>query len=150
MDTTRKRPVPTKPPATRTRAADGSAKATDAKADGRSDEPVDLGVEAAAKLKLLQRAAHNFVARLPSVEEWATFLRAEIIPVYNAIMPSVPMCLECGKRMQQKKPPRHVCSPECASAYAARTKKPGSKVTSVRPHEPGETAKISMDEIVSL
>jgi hypothetical protein len=134
MDNTRKRP------ATRTRAAERTSK---------PEEPVDLGVEAAAKLKLLQRAAHNFVARLPSVDEWATFLRAEIIPVYNAFMPSAPMCLECGKRMQQKKPPRHVCSPDCASAYTARTRKPGSKVTTVRPHEPGETAKVSMDELVA-
>ena len=78
-----------------------------------------LTPEATARLKLLQRAAVNFAARLPSIDQWANFLRAEIIPVYNAVLPDARMCLECAKRMPNKKASTHVCSPECATQLRA-------------------------------
>jgi hypothetical protein len=116
------------------------------------DSQPQLAEEAQARMRLLQQAAGNFAARLPGVDEWATFLRAEIIPVFNKLVPHDRMCLECGKRMGDKKPTIHVCSPDCASRYEARKKPartPGAAATSgatprVRPNEPGDTAKISL------
>jgi hypothetical protein len=107
-----------------------------------------LSIEARARLKLLQRAAANFAAKLPSVPEYMTFLRTEIIPVYNTIMSDEPMCLECGKRVARKKAARAVCSPECASRLAGHPRK-GSGRGTLSPQEQGETAKISLNDIAS-
>jgi hypothetical protein len=109
---------------------------------------LSLGIEAAARLKLLQRAASNFAMQLPSVPEWMAFLRNEIIPVYNAVMSEEPMCLECGKRVARKKAARHLCSPECASRSAARPRKGGSRPSDIE--EPGETAKISINDLAAM
>ena len=154
MDNARKRPPPLPKPRLVPSSGDGATRAVDprwawAERAGRRDDPRrdSLGVEAWARLKLLQRAATNFAARLPSAPEWTAFLRAEIIPVYNAVMPEAPMCLECGKRIARKKTARPLCSPECASRFAGRPRK-GNATT--RAEELGETAKISLGDILSM
>jgi len=53
------------------------------------------------------------------------------------------MCVDCGKRMGEKKPTIVVCSPECASRQEAR-KKPR-----LRANEPGDTAKISLGNVAA-
>jgi hypothetical protein len=154
MDNRPKRPTTT-PPKPRTTRPEAPPVVdphwTWAERAGRAEESPagTLGVEATARLKLLQRAAVNFAARLPSIEQWANFLRVEIIPVYNAVMPDERMCLECAKRMPNKKATTHVCSPECASSFAARTRRPGTRAgaVSIQPHSPGETAKITLREL---
>jgi hypothetical protein len=121
------------------------------------DSQPHLAEEAAARMRLLQQSAGNFAARLPGVEEWAAFLRAEIIPVFNKLVPRDRMCLECGKRMGDKKATIHVCSPDCASKLDARRKGRtgisgggGAAVAKVKPHEPAETAKISLGNVAGL
>jgi hypothetical protein len=122
---------------------------------GRLDDAQEqaLSEEAAARLRLLQQAAGNFAARLPGVDEWAAFLRTEIIPVFNAIVPNDRMCLECGKRMGAKKATIHVCSPECASHFEARRRPRGgggATVAAVKPSEPGDTAKITLGDVAAI
>jgi len=114
-----------------------------------------LDDEAQARLKLARQAAGNFAARLPSVDEWAAFMRSEIVPVYNAVMPHDRMCLECGKRMGEKKATTHVCSPECASRFEARRRPRGSSaaaatVAAVRPQAPADTTKITLGEVAAI
>ncbi len=108
-----------------------------------SDSQPHLTEEAAARLRMLQQSAGNFAARLPGVDEWAIFLRTEIIPVFNKLVPHDHMCVACGKRMGEKKPTIVVCSPECASRQEAR-KKPR-----LRANEPGDTAKISLGNVAA-
>jgi hypothetical protein len=114
--------------------------------------------EALARLKLARQAAGNFAARLPSVDEWAAFLRAEVIPVYNAVVPHDRMCLECGKRMGEKKASTHVCSPECASRAEARRRPRGggsggggsTAISSVKPQAPADTTKITLGDVAAI
>jgi hypothetical protein len=156
MENVRKRPTVT---LSKPRAVDGGDKVAIGAVDPQwlwaervasreEAERISLGIEAAARLKLLQRAATNFAATLPSVPEWTNFLRNEIIPVYNAIMTEAPMCLECGKRVARKKTARQLCSPECASRFAAHPRKGGGRQSIV--NEPGETAKISINDLVGM
>ncbi len=108
-----------------------------------------LGQEAAARLRLLRQAAGNFGARLPSVEEWAAFLRTEIVPVYNAIVPGDRMCVECGKKVGAgKKATTRVCSPECASANEARRRPKGASAT--KPHAALDTTKITVGSVAAV
>jgi hypothetical protein len=142
LDTGRKRPLKAKSPDPLWVWAERAGRLDD-------DSQPQLAEEAAARMRLLQQSAGNFAARLPGVDEWAAFLRAEIIPVFNKLVPHDRMCLECGKRMGDKKATIHVCSPECASRYEARRRPRGAAGTGgaspkVRPHEPADTAKISL------
>jgi hypothetical protein len=114
-------------------------------ADASGEDALDD--QAAARLKLLRQAAGNFASRLPSAEEWASFLRTEIAGVFNALLTRERMCLECGRRMAaQPPPPQGVCSPECASKLEARKAQPRP----VAKVETGETAKISLGDVAEV
>lgn len=154
----RKRPARTTPPQ---RARTPSAPAmqqpdplwTWAEAAGRNGGAADrpaLEAEAAARLRMLQQAAGNFAARLPSVEEWAAFVRDEIAPVYNALSPEARICVECGARLAAgKRATTRVCSPECASRVDARHKQPRGARRTAPPPDP-ETARIDIGGLAAL
>ena len=153
LDNSKKRPTRPIP-----RASDGD-KTPDplwiwAEKEGRERDPRTgakkpvLGDEAAARLRMLQQAAGNFAARLPSADEWATFLRTEIAPVYNSVAGSERMCVECGKRFGVDKRNPVCCSGPCAERNQARSTgaRRGQTMAS---SEHSETAKISLDGLAA-
>lgn len=107
--------------------------------------------EAHARLGMVRQAAGNFAAQLPSVEEWATFVRREIAPVYNAVAKDDRMCVECGKRTARDAR-GSVCSPACADRLSARgggrrSSKGGANLADFG-HDEG-TAKIQLGDLVA-
>jgi hypothetical protein len=119
--------------------------------DGERSRDQALDDEAAARLKMLQKAAANFAARLPSAEQWTTFLREEIVPVFNAVAANGRMCVECGARLPAgRRSAASVCSPACASRLEARRKpkRAGGRPTADPPD--GDTAKISLGDLAAL
>lgn len=108
-----------------------------------------LDEEAAARLRMLQQAAGNFAARLPSVDEWAAFVRDEIAPLYNTLNPQARLCVECGARLKPGvKASTRVCSPECASGLATRNKPRGAR-RNAPPDDP-ETTRIDVGGLAAL
>ena len=155
MDNSKKRPTRPVPPASP--ASDD--KTPDplwiwAEKEGRERDPRTgsrkpvLGDEAAARLRMLQQAAGNFAARLPSADEWATFLRTEIAPVYNSVAGSERMCVECGKRFGADKRMPVCCSAPCAERNQARSSG-GRRGHAVASSEHSDTTKISLDGLAA-
>jgi hypothetical protein len=153
LDNSKKRPTRPIP-----RASDGD-KTPDplwiwAEKEGRERDPRTgvkkpvLGDEAAARLRMLQQAAGNFAARLPSADEWATFLRTEIAPVYNSVAGSERMCVECGKRFGVDRRSPVCCSAPCAERNHARSSgtRRGQTMAS---SEHSDTTKISLDGLAA-
>jgi len=115
-------------------------------ADASGEDALDD--QGAARLRMLRQAAGNFAARLPSADEWASFLRSEIAPVFNTLGTRERMCLECGKRMPAAPPaPQGVCSPECVSRLQTRKQRERPAASQV---EAGETAKISLGDVADV
>ena len=160
MDRGRKRPGPPSRSQQPAGAADKGgpdemwlwAERTARERDGERSRDRALDDEAAARLKLLQKAAANFAARLPSAEEWTTFLREEIVPVFNAIVANGRMCVECGARLTAgRRSAASVCSPACASRLEARRKpRRGAGGPATEPPDGGDTAKISLGDLAAL
>jgi hypothetical protein len=154
----RRRPARSAPPQKPRSEAAASSRAPDplwvwAEAAGRNGavagERSALDEEAAARLRMLQQAAGNFAARLPSVDEWAAFVRDEIAPVYNALAPAARMCAECGARLKPTaRATTRVCSPECASTLGTRQKPRGSRRTA--PPDDPDTTRIDVGRVAAL
>jgi hypothetical protein len=109
-----------------------------------------FGEEALARLHLLRQAAANFATTLPGVDEWAAFLAREIIPVYNSIASQDRMCIACGRRFAVRRGAAEatVCSARCRARSDGAAD--GAGGAAMQRHEPGETEKITLDNLAGL
>jgi hypothetical protein len=154
LDNSKKRPTRPVPPASASDDKTPDPLWIWAEKEGRERDPRTgtrkpvLGDEAAARLRMLQQAAGNFAARLPSADEWATFLRTEIAPVYNSVAGSERMCVECGKRFGADRRMPVCCSAACAERNQARSSG-GRRGQPIASSEHSDTTKISLDGLVA-